>query len=212
LGTNGFLQHLKPDALWIDCSTLNPTFVKEISQHAQDNNIRYLEAPVAGTKPQAEAGSLIFFVGGHSGHMVEVDTYLQMMGQKSIHIGEVGKASSLKLVVNLMLATSMATFAEGIAFGEALGISQEQLFNVLIGGPVTPPYLASKRGKLEKQDYSPQFPLKWMHKDLQMVALAAYENDVPMPLAHATKELYAQAIKSGHGDQDLAAIYEYLSG
>ncbi len=209
-GSNGFLSHLKKDALWVDCSTLNPTFVKEMAKQAQAHHIRYLEAPVAGTKPQAESGSLVFFTGGNQADVELCDPFFQTMGQKVIPVGEVGQASSLKLVVNLMLATSMAAFAEGIAFGESLGISQERLFNVLIGGPVTPPYLASKRSKLETQEYSPQFPLKWMHKDLQMVSLAAYESQIPMPIAQTTKELYGQAIKAGFGDNDLSAIYAYL--
>lgn len=212
LGADGFLPKLKPNALWVDCSTVHPSFSRQLHHTAQEHGVRFLEAPVAGTKPQAEAGTLAFFVGGSAEDVAICEPYFQMMGQKVIHVGSAGMGTSLKLVINYMLATAMATFAEGVSLGKALGISQEVLLNSLIGGPVTAPFLQSKKEKMATAEYSPQFPLQWMHKDLHMVTLAAYESGTPMPIGEATKALYGSALQAGMGMLDLTAVYHFLNG
>ena len=106
----------------------------------------------------------------------------------------------------------MAIFAEGMALGQALGLSQDTLFNTILGGPVAAPFLASKRDKMAQADYEPpDFPLRWMQKDLQMADVAAYEAGVAMPVANVTKEIYRLAMQAGLGDQDFSAIYEFLN-
>ncbi|MDJ0757327.1 MAG: NAD(P)-dependent oxidoreductase [Ardenticatenaceae bacterium] len=206
LGEGGFLNALRPGSLWVDCSTVHPRFSREMAAAAAAREVRFLEAPVAGTKPQAQNGQLVFFAGGNAADLEEVTPLLNHMGQKIVHVGEHGMATSLKVVINLLLASSMATFAEGLALGEALGLPQETLLNTLIGGPVVPSYLASKRVKIENDDFEPQFPLRWMQKDLQMAAVAAYEAGVALPQTNATKELFMQAVQAGLGDLDFAAI------
>ena len=211
LGPNGFLDHLPAGKLWVDCSTGNPGFAREMAAAAQEREIRFLDAPVAGTKPQAQDGSLIFIVGGEANSVSEVDPYFKLMGQKVVHVGEHGMGTALKVVVNNMLGASMAVFAESMALGQALGLSQDTLLNTLVSGPVAPPFLASKRPKIEQDDYDPQFPLQWMQKDMHMVSMAAYEAGVPMPISNVTKELYHLAIRDGLGEQDFAAIYKFLA-
>jgi 3-hydroxyisobutyrate dehydrogenase/glyoxylate/succinic semialdehyde reductase len=129
------------------------------------------------------------------------------MGAKIVPMGEVGMGTSIKMVVNMLLATSMAAFAEGMALGESLGIPQETLFNILIGGPVVAPFVAGKRAKMEAGDYDVEFPLRWMHKDLRLAADTAAEVEVPLPLANLTKDLFLQAVEGGAGDDDFSAIY-----
>ena len=134
------------------------------------------------------------------------------MGKETVYAGGHGMGTSLKVVINHMLASSMAVFAEGAVLGEALGLSQKQLFDVLIGGPVTPPYLTGKREKLTSGNYALEFPLQWAHKDMDMVATAAYEASVPMPVANLVKEQYQRAIQAGWGEEDFSALYGYLLG
>ncbi|MEM7345240.1 MAG: NAD(P)-dependent oxidoreductase [Chloroflexota bacterium] len=212
LGAKGLLNHLRPGKLWVDCSTVNPSFSRQMALEAKTRNIRFLEAPVAGTKPQAQNGALVFFVGGDANHLADCTPYLELMGQKVVHVGPHGMGMSLKVVINVMLATAMATFAEGMALGEALGLPQTVLFNTLLGGPVTAPFLVSKRDKMTNAAYDPEFPLQWMQKDMQMAAIAAYEAGVAMPIANITKEVYQLAMKDGLGEQDISAIYQFLTG
>ena len=133
------------------------------------------------------------------------------MGKAVNHVGDHGMGASFKMVVNLLVAQNIIIFSEAIALGRALGFSQEMLFDMLLDGPMAAPYLSVKRPKIEEGIYEPDFPLKWMHKDLHLVALTAYENGVALPATNAAKEFFLQAKQSGLGEKDFAAIFEYLS-
>lgn len=211
LGEDGFLQALPANALWIDCSTVNPSFSRRMAQAAAAHNVRFLDAPVAGSKNQAANAELIFIVGGESEDLDKARPLLETMGRAINHVGAHGMGTSLKVVVNMLLATAMATFAEGMALGESLGLPQEMLLNILVGGPVVAPFVAGKQTKLATGDYDPEFPLQWMHKDLQMASITAYETGVALPLANASKELYQMAVQNGLGDADFSAIYAHLT-
>ena len=154
----------------------------------------------------------MFLVGGEAGDLEQIRPVFEAMGRAINHVGTHGMGTSLKVVVNMLLATAMATFAEGMALGESLGLSQETLLTVVIGGPIVAPFMVGKKSKMETGDYEPEFPLQWMHKDLQMAALTAYETGVPLPVANASKELYQLAVRDGLGEVDFSAIYAYLSG
>jgi 3-hydroxyisobutyrate dehydrogenase-like beta-hydroxyacid dehydrogenase len=105
----------------------------------------------------------------------------------------------------------MAAFAEGMALGEGLGISQNVLFDSLLGMPAVAPFLTLKRQKFESENYEAEFPLRWMQKDLHLASVSAFESGVAMPLTNAAKELYRLAMMEGHATQDFSAIYKYLS-
>lgn len=211
LGPEGFLDHLAPGALWVDCSTVHPQFAREMAAAAAARQVHHVDAPAAGTKPQAANAELVFFVGGEDEDVARCRPYLQMMGRRVVHAGDHGMGTALKMVVNTLLGAAMAAFAESVKLGRALGLDQETLFEALIGGPVVAPFVAAKREKMEQDCYDPQFPLKWMRKDLHMVATAAYDAEVAMPLAALTGELYQQAVAAGFGDLDFSAIYRQLN-
>jgi 3-hydroxyisobutyrate dehydrogenase/glyoxylate/succinic semialdehyde reductase len=207
LGQNGFLDRLRPQALWIDCSTVNPSFSREMASEAQARNLRFLDAPVAGSRERAE---LTFFVGGDAADLQACRPLLQAMGNKILHVGGHGMGGALKMVNNLLLASSMAAFAEGLVLGQALGISQERLLEFLMGTPLVAPYLAGKRQKIERGDYAAEFPLQWMQKDLHLAAVSAQEAAVALPLANAAKETYRLAARHGREQEDFSAIYAFL--
>lgn len=209
LGTNGFLTAWQADCLWIDCSTVNPTFARQMAKRAAQKRVKFIDAPVAGSKNQAEQQELVFLVGADRANLAICQNLLECMGKRVVHVGEPGMGNALKLVMNLLLGISMAGFAEAMVLGQALGISGEMLLNTIIGSSVVPPFLASKKEKLERAQYEAEFPLRWMQKDLQMVAIAGYETKVSLPLANITKEIYQQAIQQGFGQQDFAAIYDF---
>ncbi len=211
LGENGFLASLKENSLWIDLSTVNPSFSIEVSKKAKEKNIRFLDAPVAGTVGPAERGELIILVGGEEKDLNEAKPLLEKMGKKIIHLGKNGMGTSMKMVINLMLANSMVSFAEAITLGESLGFSKDTLFNTLIGGPVTAPFLTSKKEKIQKDDFTTEFPLEHMQKDLQLVNITAFENKISLPLSNIAKEIYGLAIKNGLGEKDFSAIYKFLN-
>ena len=211
LGKSGFLDRLQPEALWVDCSTVNPSFSREMASEAQARKVRFLDAPVAGSREPAAKGELVFFVGGDAADLEACRPLLQTMGSKILHVGGHGMGTSLKMVNNLLLASSMAAFAEGLVLGEALGISRERLFDLLLGTSVVAPYLAIKREKIERGDYAPEFALQWTEKDLHLAAVSAQETGVALPLTNAAKETYQLAARHGHAQEDFSAIYAFLN-
>jgi 3-hydroxyisobutyrate dehydrogenase-like beta-hydroxyacid dehydrogenase len=126
-------------------------------------------------------------------------------------MGPTGMGTSAKMVVNLLLGEAMLAFSEALALGQSLGIPMEGLMNMLVGGAVTAPFIAGKRAKIENSQYDPEFPLKWMRKDMQMASLTGYEQGVALPTANAAKEIYTLAERQGWGELDFSAIYDYLA-
>jgi 3-hydroxyisobutyrate dehydrogenase-like beta-hydroxyacid dehydrogenase len=211
LGRNGFLTHLKPNTLWIDCSSVNPSFSKKMAAAAAAREIRFVDAPVTGSAPVAAEGKLVFWVGADPVDLERIRPLLLCMGNKIIHTGGHGAGTSMKMVINLLLGTAMAGFAEAMALGEGLGLSRKMLFDSLLGMPAVAPFLAAKREKIESGNYEAEFPLRWMQKDMHLATVSAYESGVAMPLTNAAKELYRLAMKEGHASQDFSAIYDYLA-
>lgn len=210
LGEGGFLDALPPGSLWVDCSTLHPSFSREMAAEAHARGVHFCDAPVGGSRQPAESAQLLFLVGGSEADVRRCEPLLMAMGNRVLHVGGVGMGTSLKLVANLLLATSMATFAEAMQFGQALGIPEGMLLQSMGSGPITAPFLASKVQKIAAGDYSADFPLRWMQKDLRMVEQAAGEVGVSTTLGSQANALYQQAIEMGLGDEDFSALYRAL--
>ena len=210
-GDQGALSSMKQDALWVDCTTVNPSFSRSAQEHATAAGVRFFDAPVAGSKPQAAGAQLAFFVGAENDAIDPIRPHLESMGAKVIPFGKVGQGASFKMLVNVMLAQSMVIFSESVILGEALGIDKDFLLNVLPGLVVSAPFTKFKAESIRNDDYEVMFPLEWMHKDLQLAAVTAYEAGQPLHLANTTKELYAGARRDGMGRLDFAAIHRYLT-
>ena len=211
LGTNGFLDQLRSNALWVDCSSVNPSFSKKMADAAAARWIRFVDAPVTGSAPVAVEAKLVFWVGAEGADLEAIRSLLLCMGNRIVHVGGHGMGTSMKMVINLLLGNAMAAFAEGMALGEGLGISRKVLFDLLLAMPAVAPFLAMKREKIESANYEAEFPLRWMEKDLHLASVSAYESGVAMPVTDAAKELYRLAMMEGRAIQDFSAIYDYLT-
>ena len=211
LGANGFLEHLKPNSLWVDCSSVNPSFSKKMAAEAARRDIHFVDAPVTGSAPAAAEAKLIFWVGADPDDLERIRSLLLCMGNKIVHAGGNGMGTSIKMVVNLLLGTGMAAFAEAMALGEGLGLSSKMLFDSLLGTAAVAPFLTAKRDKIESGNYEAEFPLRWMQKDMHLASVSAYESGVAIPLTNVTKEIYRLAMRGGHDTEDFSAIYDYLT-
>jgi len=212
LGRNGFLSHLKSNALWVDCSSVNPSFSKKMAAEAAQREVHFIDAPVTGSAPVAAEAKLVFWVGGEAIDVEMIRPLLLCMGNRIIHAGGHGTGASMKMVINLLLGNAMAAFAEGMALGEGLGISRTMLFDSLLGTPAVAPFVATKRQKIESGNYEAEFPLRWMQKDMHLASVSAYESGVAMPLTNVTKEIYRLAMRDGHDTEDFSAIYKLATG
>lgn len=211
-GDQGFVRAMPKNSLWVDCSTVNPSFSKAMAAEAQKAGIRYLEAPVAGTLPHAENAELVIFAGGEKNDLEQVQPLLDHISIKTVHVGAVGMGSSLKMLVNGMLAQSMLVFSEAIALGEKMGLERDFLLNFLPNTAVAAPFLKAKAEMVRADDYEVQFPLELMQKDLHLACQTAYELSQPFFLANLSKELYAKAIAEGLGRLDFSAIQRTIEG
>jgi len=211
LGVDGFLDHLRPNALWVDCSSVNPSFSKKMTAEAARREVRFVDAPVTGSAPAAAEAKLIFWVGADPADLEAIRPLLLCMGNKIVHTGGHGAGTSMKMVINLLLGTGMAAFAEAMALGEGLGLSSKMLFDSLLGTPAVAPFLAAKRDKIDNRNYEAEFPLRWMQKDMHLATASAYETGVALPLTNVAKEMYRLAMRDGHATEDFSAIYEFVT-
>jgi len=212
LGPEGFLAGLAPGQTWIDCSTVNPSFSRKMAAEANARDIRFLDAPVSGSKGVAAAAKLTFLVGGEAADLAACRPLLACMGGKIIHCGSHGMGASLKMVMNQLLGTVMASFAEGLVLGESLGLPRGLLFETLLNCPAAAPFLAVKRERIETGAYhDADFSLQWLHKDLVLASASGYETGVSMNITNVVKDTYQFAIQAGHGEEDFSAIYVYLA-
>jgi 3-hydroxyisobutyrate dehydrogenase-like beta-hydroxyacid dehydrogenase len=211
LGDDGFLKHLKPNAMWIDCSSVNPSFSRRMAAEAERHRVHFIDAPVTGSAPAATEAKLVFWVGGSKPDLEKIRPLLLCMGNKIVHAGGHGAGTSMKMVVNLLLGDAMAAFGEAMALGQGLGFSRKMLFDSLLGLPTVAPFLALKREKMESGNYEAEFPLRWMEKDMHLASVSAYEAGVAIPITNLTKEIYQLATRGGHDTEDFSAIYDYLT-
>jgi 3-hydroxyisobutyrate dehydrogenase-like beta-hydroxyacid dehydrogenase len=211
LCSDGFLNHLRANTTWIDCSTVNPSFSKKMAAEAARRKVRFLDAPVTGSAPVAADGKLVFWIGGEASDLQVVRALLLCLGTKIVHVGTNGSGSAMKLVINLLLGVSMAAFAEAIALGEGLGLQSRVIFDALNGMPQVAPFLLSKRQNIEDGNYPAQFPLAWVQKDLHLASVSAYESGVALPLTNSAKEIYRLAMRNGHANEDFSAVCDYLT-
>lgn len=209
-GDTGFLNFMESGSLWVDCSTVNPSFSRKMASKADRHDVRFMDAPAAGSKAPAESGDLLFLVGGDESDVELCTPYFKTMGRDLIHAGEAGRGTALKMVFNLLLGEAMEAFAEGMHLGESLGFNQDMLLETLVGSPVVAPFISAKKDKIAQQDFEADFPLKWMQKDLELASQTAYETNAALPAGNVIKELFAMAKQEDMGEQDFSAIYSFL--
>ncbi len=210
LGERGFLPAMAAGTVWVDCSTVNPSFAREMAAAAAERGVRFLDAPVSGSKGPAAEGTLAFLVGGAEGDLATVRPLLERMGSSISHCGPAGQGAAMKMVTNLLLGLGMLAFSEALVLGQSLGLEKDTLLESLLGGRMTPGFLQGRKGKFASEQFDTDFPLQWMHKDLHLVAESAFETGVTLPATSAAEEVYGLAKRAGLGGLDAAAVYRLL--
>nr|WP_181550175.1 NAD(P)-dependent oxidoreductase [Desulfosalsimonas propionicica] len=209
-GDSGFVDAMDQEAVWVNCSTVNPSFARSCAEQAEQRGFKFIDAPVAGTKKPAQDGELTFLLGGEKDDIENLRDLFELMGKTILHVGPAGQGSAFKMLVNALLAQSMLAYAETALLGEKLGFSRQFLMETLPGLPVSAPFLKGKAALIQNGDFEASFPLELMHKDLHLVDITAYEENQPLFLAGLAKQIYGRAKAAGHGRKDFAAVHEFL--
>ena len=209
-GPNGAVQALQSGAVVVDSSTISPSSSVQFAARVRGRGCDFLDAPVTGSKNGAEAGTLIFIVGGREETLVRVQPLFQAMGKQAIHMGENGKGLAAKLAQNLQIAFIYEGLAEGLTLASKMGVKPEKLIELIQASMIRSGVADYKAPFILKRDYSPNFPLRLMHKDMHLMMDAAKENNVDLPGLHKIDEIYEEAVKAGYDDLDYAATIMLL--
>jgi 3-hydroxyisobutyrate dehydrogenase len=205
LGNDGALSGARPGSLILDLSSVLPETSRQIAAGAAERGLAMLDAPVSGSTPQAEAGSLTVFVGGEPGAYARARPLLEHLGSAIFHLGPNGAGSTMKLVVNALLGVGMQALAEAIALGERAGLDRNQLLSTLAQTAVVAPGQKAKLENALADAYPVEFALRLMWKDLGNVLRLAHEQAVPMPATAAAHEAYTVAQAQGT-EEDFSAV------
>lgn len=214
-GPDGAAQALEKGAIVADSSTISPSASVKFAAKIRQSGGDFLDAPVTGSKIAAEGGSLTFILGGKAETIARVQPLLDAMGKKFIHMGENGKGLAAKLAQNLQIAFIYEGLAEGLTLAGKMGVPQEKLFELISASMIRSGVAEYKAPFILKRDYSPNFPLRLMHKDMHLMMDAAKENGVKLPGLEKIDEIYEAASRAGHDDLDYAStimLIEEMAG
>jgi len=209
-GQNGAAQSLQKGTVVVDSSTISPSASVQFANKVRERGCDFLDAPVTGSKNGAEAGTLIFIVGGKEETITRIQPLFSAMGKQAIHMGENGKGLAAKLAQNLQIAFIYEGLAEGLTLATKMGVKPEKLIELIQASMIRSGVADYKAPFILKRDYSPNFPLRLMHKDMHLMMDAARENGVQLPGLEKIDEIYEAASKAGYDDLDYAATITLL--
>lgn len=204
LGDQGILAGANPQTILIESSTVSPNWIRELSDRAQ--GFRLLDAPVAGSQPQAIGKELIFLVGGDQDTVAHASPIFQAMGKSVMHLGDLGSGILMKLISNLMIGVQVATLAEALNFAQHSGLDMAQVIQALSNGSAGSPVVRAKAAQIAAQNFTPNFALHLLHKDLGYALEEAGKQNAPLPTTATARELYRMAMGQRLGDRDFTAI------
>ncbi|MEN3312085.1 MAG: hypothetical protein V7645_1414, partial [Actinomycetota bacterium] len=206
-GPDGILAGLGAGKIWVDVSTVSPRASRELALRVQDVGAAMLDAPVSGSVPQVQAGTLTIMVGGDEQAYAQVEPILGELGTPT-HIGENGQGLVLKLAINISLGVQMLAFAEGLLLAERAGIDRELAVGVMTQSAIGSPMLKARAELVLDLPEDTWFDVSLMQKDLVLALDAARELHVPLPSTAAADELLTVARALGYEHRDLAAMFE----
>ncbi|XP_010685375.2 glyoxylate/succinic semialdehyde reductase 2, chloroplastic isoform X2 [Beta vulgaris subsp. vulgaris] len=209
-GKNGAVNGMGPGKGYVDVSTVDVGTAKLISERIKATGALFLEAPVSGSKKPAEDGQLIFLTAGDLSLDERVAPLLEIMGKSKFYLGDVGNGAAMKLVVNMVMGSMMASFSEGLMLSEKVGLDASVLVEVISQGAISAPMYKLKGPSMIQSQYPTAFPLKHQQKDLKLALGLAETVSQPIPIAAAANELYKVAKARGLSDQDFSAVIEAL--
>jgi 3-hydroxyisobutyrate dehydrogenase len=210
LGENGALNSAAVGTICIECSTLTVGYVHELATAVVEKKCEFLDAPVTGSKAQAAAGELNFIVGGSESTLEKVRPILAVMSKSILPAGPIGSGALLKLVNNFMCGVQAASLAEAIAVIERSGLNRDKAMEIIANGAPGSPMIRTLWQRMTKPDYTPNFLLRLMTKDLTYATQEGKKVSVEMETAAAALKIFQSAIATGHGEQDIAAVVEPL--
>jgi 3-hydroxyisobutyrate dehydrogenase len=208
LGENGALRTMEPGGLAVECSTVSPGWIAELASAARARGAQLVEAPVTGSRMQAEGGQLTFLVGAEEEALAEVLPVLRSMSKEVIHLGPVGSGAQLKLINNFLCGVQVASFAEALVWMERTALDREKALALLRKGAPGSGIVNTMAERMTQRKYDVNFLLSLMAKDLRYAREAAAKLGVQLSTEAPAEQMFAQAQRQGQGESDMSAVVE----
>ena len=208
LGEDGALSGTHPGAIVVESSTLTVGWVKELAAAAEARGCEFVDAPVTGSKLQAAAGELNFLVGGSVDALERIRPVLSVMARSITHLGPTGSGALVKLINNFVCGAQLASFAEAMAIIERTGLDRGKTVEILLGGAPGSPLVKLTAGRMMTPDFTPNFQLHLLAKDLGYAIHEARERSIDLTTAKTALALFQNAVAEGDGEKDMAAVVE----
>ena len=207
-GGYGALAGVRPGTLLVECSTVTVGRITELAEAAKRIGCELVDAPVTGSKLQAAGGELTFLVGGTEPALARIRPALDAMGRTVVHLGPVGSGALVKLINNFLAGVQAASLAEAIAVIERSSLDRNQTVGAIVTGSPGSPVMKTLASRILADDFSPNFYLRLLAKDLGYAIAEGERVGVPMTMASGALELLNHSIARGDGDKDMAAVVE----
>ena len=207
---DGASHGLRPGMFVVDSSTISPTVSLKFAERVRERGADFLDAPVTGSKIGAENATLIFIVGGREESVTKLQPLFSAMGKQVVHVGPNSHGLGAKLGMNLMIALIYEGFAEALTLARKLGVDQQKLFSLINASMVKSGVVEYKIPFVEKRDFSPNFPLRLMYKDIRLMLDAGEETGVELPGLETVRQIYEESRAAGQADLDYAATLTVL--
>ncbi|WLS76939.1 NAD(P)-dependent oxidoreductase [Erwinia pyri] len=202
---------LKQGAIVVQMGTIGveatEKLIASFQQHRPD--VVFLDAPVSGTKTPAENAQIVILASGDRERAADAETVFAAIAKGTKWLGEAGKASRMKLVVNAWLISMVQGLSESTQMAKEFGFSPDDLWSVLEGGPLAVPYVKGKLEMIKEGTYDPQMHLTWALKDVNLALEAAKKSELPG--LNLISDVWQEAVDAGYGEKDLSVVYRYLS-
>jgi 3-hydroxyisobutyrate dehydrogenase-like beta-hydroxyacid dehydrogenase len=212
LGEHGVLTAARAGLLCVDMSTIAPADTRRIGAALGEREVRMLDAPVTGSSPRAQDGTLTIMVGGEAEDFARARSLLQTMGELIVHVGALGQGEMLKLINNALGAANAAAVAEALLLARATGVDLDALVRVVSNGSGGSAQLELKSAAMREHDYTPLFKTAHMLKDVRLCLEEAQSAGVPFPSAAHARSLLTATLGRGYGEDDYAAMIEAAEG
>jgi len=210
LGEQGALAGAASGAVLVESSTLTVGWIEQLARHASAVGCELLDAPVTGSKPHATSGELCFLVGGSAEALETARPALTAMSRAIVHVGDTGRGTLLTLINNFLCGVQAASLAEALALIESSGLDRAKALEVLTTGAPGSPLVKTLSGRMTARDYTPNFLLRLMAKDLTYALAEGRRHGVSLSTVASALEVLKEAISAGHGEEDFSALVEPL--
>jgi 3-hydroxyisobutyrate dehydrogenase len=210
LRERGAADAARPGLLCVDMSTIGPQAARNLGARLAEHGIGFMDAPVTGSSPKAEDGTLTIMAGGEEEAFARARPLFEVMGELVVHVGELGQGQLVKVINNAVAAANTAVAAEALLAGKAAGADLDALVTVMQAGSGESAMLELKEGPMRSHDWTTLFKLEHMLKDLRLCLQEAETAGVRMELVGETAEILAAADRAGLGERDFAALLEIV--